>query len=111
MAKRLTNNELGVAIGNYNILTTFATRYALGQPTLCPDNKERIIEDSLDVLHEQTKHGIIRDIEDYIDQHENIDDLATWQRIMEMLKERFRKEEKRWVKYSLPAICTLVTPM
>lgn len=94
MAKRLTNNELGVAIGNYNILTTFATRYALGQPTLAPTTMERIIEDSLDVLHEQTKHGIIRDIEDYIDQHENIDDLATWQRIMEMLKNDLGRKKK-----------------
>ena len=94
MAKRLTNNEIGVAIGNYNILTTFATRYALGQPTLAPTTMERIIEDSLDVLHEQTKHGIIRDIEDYIDQHENIDDLATWQRIMEMLKNDLGRKKK-----------------
>lgn len=94
MAKRLTNNEIGVAIGNYNILTTFATRYALGQPTLAPTTMERIVEDSLDVLHEQTKHGIIRDIEDYINQHENIDDLATWQRIMEMLKNDLGRKKK-----------------
>lgn len=41
-------------------------------------------KDTLEDLH----------IEDYIDQHENIDDLATWQRIMEMLKNDLGRKKK-----------------
>lgn len=94
MTKRLSNNEFGVAIGNYNILTTFAVRYALGRSTLAPETMKRIIESGLYALHEQTKQGIIRDIQDYIDQNEKVDDLDTWQQIMEILKDDLGRKKR-----------------
>ncbi len=94
MARRLSNDEIGVAIGNFNTLTTFAVRYALGRNTLAPSAMKRIIAESLDGLHKQTKYGILRDIEDYIDQNEQVPDLETWNRIMEMLRDDLERREK-----------------
>ena len=94
MVKRLSTDELGVGIGNFNILTTFAVRYALGKETLAPNTMERIIGESLEGLHEQTKHGIIRDIEDFIDQNETVPDLGTWNRIKALLEEDLGRSKK-----------------
>lgn len=94
MVKRLSTDELGVSIGNFNILTTFAVRYALGRDTLAASTMERILGDSLDGLHEQTKQGIIRDIEDFIDQNETVPDVGTWMRIKALLEENLGRRNK-----------------
>lgn len=95
MVKRLSSNELGVGIGNFNILTTFAVRYALGRDTLAASTMKRIISDSLDGLHEQTKYGIIRDIEDYIEQNESVPDLSTWEGIVQELKHDLERKKRK----------------
>ena len=95
MVKRLSSNELGVGIGNFNILTTFAVRYALGRDTLAASTIKRIISDSLDGLHEQTKYGIIRDIEDYIEQNESVPDLSTWEGIVQELKHDLERKKRK----------------
>lgn len=90
----LTDEEKRRSIGNYNILVTFATRYALGAITLAPDTMKRIILESLDVIHEQTKFGIIRDIEDYIDQHEILPDLSVWEELKSELLQDIQSRRK-----------------
>ena len=84
--ERTSNGEVKVSKGNFNILTTFAVRYALCRDTLAANTMERILGESLSGLHEQTKYGIIRDIEDYIDQNETVPDLETLNRIKTLLK-------------------------
>ena len=93
--KELSINEIGKAVGNFNIMMTYAVRYALGQASLTPYTVERIIEESLDVLHEQTKHGIIRDIEDYIDQNETLPDLSTWKEIEKLLQADLERKRRK----------------
>ena len=90
----LTEEEKKRSIGNQNILTTFAVRYALGKTTLAPSTMKRIVMESLDVLHEQTKFGIIRDIEDYIEQHEALPDLSTWMELKEELLQDIQRRRK-----------------
>lgn len=87
----LTDEEKRKGIGNYNILVTLATRYALGKTTLAPETMKRIILESLDVIHEQTKFGIIRDIDDYADQHEILPDSAIWEELKKELTEDIQR--------------------
>ena len=90
----LTEEEKKRSIGNQNILTTFAVRYALGKSTLAPSTMKRIVIESLDILHEQTKFGIIRDIEDYIDQYDVVPDLATWVQLKDELLQDIQRRRK-----------------
>lgn len=92
--KEKTVQEIGISIGNYNILTTFALRYALDQKTLAASTMKRIILESVDILHEQTKHGIIRDIEDYIEQNESVFDLMTWEQLKDELLQDIQRRRK-----------------
>lgn len=46
---------------------------------------KRVSDKTKDVLHEQTKQGIIRDIEEYIEQNETVADLETWLELKEEL--------------------------
>ena len=82
---QLTEDEIRKSIGNLNIMTTFSVRYALGQLTIAPITMKRIVLESLDILHEQTKQGIIRDIEEHIDQNGSVPDQATWMELKEEL--------------------------
>lgn len=92
--KNLTEEEFRKGISNYNILTTFAVRYSLGKITLAPDTMKRIVLESLDVIHEQTKFGIIRDIDEYVDQHEVLPDQAIWTELKEKLTEDIQRRRK-----------------
>lgn len=92
--KEMTDEDMRKVIGNYNTLVTFSVRYALGRSTLAPGTMKRIIKDSLGALHEQTKQGILRDIEDYIEQHETVDALGEWQQTMKMLRDDLERKKK-----------------
>lgn len=92
--KHLSDNEMGVKIGNFNTAITFAVRYALGRETLAPATMKRIVLENLDVLHEQTKRGIIQDIEAYIDQQETVADLTTWNELMNELRQNIERKRK-----------------
>ena len=92
--KEMTDEDMRKVIGNYNTLVTFSVRYALGRSTLAPGTMKRIIKDSLGALHEQTKQGILRDIEDYIEQHETFDALGEWQQTMKMLRDDLERKKK-----------------
>ena len=84
--KQLTDEEMKKGISNYNALVTYSVRYALGRPTMAPCTMSRIVLESCDILHEQTKQGIIRDIEDYIEQNEEIPDKAIWEELVKQLQ-------------------------
>lgn len=84
--KHLTDEEMGKGIGSFNTLVTFSVRYALGRSTMAPCTMSRIILESLDVLHEQTKQGIIRDIEDYMEQNEIVPDKDVWTKLVKQLQ-------------------------
>ena len=84
--KQLTDEEMKKGISNYNALVTYSVRYALGRPTMAPCTMSRIVLESCDILHEQTKQGIIRDIEDYIEQNEEIPDKAIWKKLVKQLQ-------------------------
>lgn len=75
-----------MSVGNYNILMRFGVRYALGKGSNAPMTVCRIIGESIDLLYPQTKEGIISDIEDYLDQHEHIPFLTTWEDIVHRIK-------------------------
>lgn len=92
--KEMTDEDIRKVIGNYNTLITFSVRYALGRSTLAPGTMKRIIKDSLGALHEQTKQGILRDIEDYIEQYETVDGLSEWQQTMKMLRDDLERKKK-----------------
>lgn len=90
--KRLSDDDLGVRIGNFNTVVTFAVRYALGKATLAAATMKRIVLENLDILHKQTKYGIIQDIEDYIDQHETVADLTTWNDLVKELRQDLERK-------------------
>ena len=92
--KHLSDNTLGVKAGNFNTAITFAVRYALGRSTLDPVTTKQIVLENLDILHEQTKRGIIQNIEDYIDQHETVADLITWNELVEELRQDIERKRK-----------------
>lgn len=92
--KNLTEEEIKKGIGNYNCMMTFSVRYALGKITIAPLTMKRIVLESLDVLHEQTKQGIIRDIEDFIDQNGTVECLSTWMELKEELAQDIQRRRK-----------------
>lgn len=62
----MDKQEITVKAGQFNILMTFAVRYALGREVYAPDTVHNMIRENLENLNEQAKQGIIRDIRNYI---------------------------------------------
>ena len=81
------------SVANYNITLTFAVRYALGRATSAPITMRVIISDSMDILCEQTKRGIISDIEDFLAQNILVPCRATWEDLLLDLKKDIQRRK------------------
>ena len=85
LVKAMNDREIGTQIERFNTLTSYGIQYALRMPGLAADSMKRIIADSLDILHENTKAEIVVSIEDYISKHKTVSDLDTWNEIIDMI--------------------------
>ncbi len=94
--EELTKYETIVKKGNFNIMMTFAVRYALERQASAPMTMRRIIHESLDSLNYQTEEGIIRDIEDYISEHEVVPNMTDWSEIMVELRDDAERKKHNY---------------
>lgn len=93
LIRSMTDKEIGIGIGQFNTLTGYGVRYALGMPALAADTMYRIIRNGLDALHGQTKAGIIQDIEKALAQNSEVADLDVWNRIVQLLKDDLERRK------------------
>ncbi len=94
--EELTKYETIVKKGNFNIMMTFAARYTLERQASVPMTIRRIIHESLNSLNYQTEEGIIRDIEDYINEHEIVPNMTDWSEIMTELRDDAERKKNNY---------------
>lgn len=82
----MDKQEITVKAGQFNILMTFAVRYALGSEVHAPDTVHNMIRENLEKLNEQTKQGIIRDIRDYIEPHGTVPNISAWKDVVRKIQ-------------------------